>query len=154
MSRPDYDVGSLTRDLIDNNWDTNNTAKPDYIRLTSENNSGRGQKGILNPATSDYIRIHQEGEGNVEYQATRQSRDVTMAAFLNWNTPDSRSRFYDMHKEIDRILFASKRRIDSNPGTPDDWDTLGVSYTFSGGEQSKYWQGSATLTFNRHAMVD
>jgi hypothetical protein len=151
MARPDYDVGALTRDLLDNNWNTNNTDRPDIIRLTTEDNSGNHTKGIPNPATSDYIRVHQEGEATVEYQAQRLSRDISMAAFLNWNTPDSRTRFYDMFDEIDRILQNAKRRRDNTPG---GWDTVDVSYTINGGERTKYWQGSATVTYHKYAMTE
>jgi len=116
----DWDVGTLTRDFIDTNWDslTDSTgaAKPGNIDLRQD------RKGV--DYTNEYVLVSETSTRTEEWvDGPRDVKSGTASAFVEVATPQSRARLDELWSEL-VVLAEGARKRSATPGTPGDWDTV------------------------------
>ncbi len=151
MARPDYEVASVLLDLFKNqyNW---SVAKPDTIRLQTEDEDGRPTKGV-DANVSEYILIAETGTREAEWNATRTVRDDSNQASFEFATTQGRDRREEVYRELDDIAEATRdrREADRNGLTIGGWDTLDYSITAPDEEIFSYHVLEGTVRFDATA---
>lgn len=132
-----WDVADITKDLIDNNWDTNNADKPQYIELRTEDSDGDTRKTVRRH--NEYILFAEEGERGTEYSDIFwNTRDLTAGCYAELSTAESRARRNELFGEVERITVDSRTR-NSTIGTPGGWDVLQMNANFIDDENYGWW---------------
>lgn len=143
MTDPTRDVAKMTRDLIQDEWDSANTKEPAHIELVTEDNSGTTRKRIRRH--NEYVLVAEESERGMEYSDLFwETRDFNAACYVEFSTAESRDRREEMFREIERIAVEHR----SNPATPGDWDRLEVSATMVDDENFGWWMGEFTFAYS------
>lgn len=143
----DWDVAKLSKNLIDNNWDTNNASKPQYIELRTEDDDGNTRKRVRRH--NEYILCAEEQERTMEYSDIFwNTRTLTASCFLELTTAKSRQRREDMLAEVERIAVAARTRNESI-GTPGGWDNIQMEVMVTDDENFGWWVAEVTFTFTK-----
>ena len=113
VSDVDWDVASLTRDLIDSNWgslaESSGPAKPANIELLSEDNDGEPRKGV--DYTEEYVLVSETSNRGQEYiDGPRDVVDLSAVAYVEVSTPQSRSRREEMWSEMLVLAEYARKR--------------------------------------------
>lgn len=144
VSSVDWDVAKLTKNLIDEKWKKENTSKPQYIDLRTEDSDGSTRKRIRRH--NEYILVAEESERGMEYSDIFwNSRNLTAACYVELSTAESRERREQMLEEVERIAVNARTRNESI-GTPGGWDNLQIQATVIDDENFGWWV--AEVTFN------
>lgn len=115
MTQPDLSVDDAVVTLLDNNWDTNNTAKPDVIDTRQAYGKG------TDLANFDYVLISRTTPLSIDYSDLFMSnQDIDAAVFVEAKTGESDARRDAMFAEIRRIFEVNRKR----PDTPNDFDRV------------------------------
>lgn len=141
VSDVEWDVASLTRDLIDEKWDDDSVRKPEYVELVTEDDRGNARKRLRR--SNEYILVAEEQERGLEYSDIfRSTRDLSASCYVELSTSDSRSRREEIFSEIERIGVENRKR----PETPGGWDDITMSAQVVDDENFGWWM--ANITFN------
>lgn len=144
VSSVEWDVASLTKDLIEDNWDSSNAEKPQYVELRTEDEEGNARKKIRRH--NEYMLFAEQQERGMEYSDLFwDTRTLNATCFAEVSTAHSRQRREELIAEIERIAVASRTRNESI-GTPGNWDNLRMEVTVIDDENFGWWL--AEITFN------
>lgn len=144
MSDLTWDVAKMTKELIDDNWDTANARKPQYIELRTENSTGDTRKRVRRQ--NEYILFAEQQERGLEYSDIGwNTRTNTASCFAEISTADSRERREELIAEVRRIAEEARTR-NSEIGTPGGWDNVQIDMTVVDDDNFGWWV--AEVTFN------
>lgn len=140
----DWDVASLTLDMIDQQWDDDRVDKPDRIELYTEDEDGNNRKRVRR--TNEYIHVAEEQERGMEYtDVFWETANRSASCFVEFSTPESRERREEIFSEIERIAMSNRKR----PDTPGGWDEVKVSGSVTDDENFGWWMGQFTFSYTR-----
>lgn len=143
----DWDVASLARGLVDNNWDANNADKPQYIELRTEDGSGDARKKVRRH--NEYILFAEQQERGMEYSDVFwNTRTLTASCVAEISTADTRQRREEMLAEVERIAVDARTENESI-GTPGGWDNLKIEVSVIDDENFGWWVAEVTFTFTK-----
>lgn len=143
VSDVEWDVATLTRDLIDNNW-SDGVRKPNYIELVTEDSQGNARKRVRR--SNEYIHVAEEQERNLEYSDLfRSTRDLSASCYVELSTPESRQRREELFAEIERIGVAHRKR----PDTPGGWDDVTMTAQVIDDENFGWWMASISFSYTK-----
>jgi len=144
VSSVDWDVARLTEELIDENWDSGNADKPQYLELRTEDSEGNTRKRVRRH--NEYILVAEESERSMEYSDIFwNTRDLSASCYAEISTADSRERREELLAEVERIAV-NARTPGESIGTPGGWDRLRINVQVFDDENFGWWV--AELTFN------
>lgn len=147
VSDVDWDVASLTKDLILDNWDTSNAAKPEYIELMTEDEDGNTRKRVRRH--NEYILFAEQQERGMEYSDIFwNTRTLTASCYAEISTAKSRERREDMLAEVERIAVNARTRNESI-GTPGKWDNIQMEVTVIDDENFGWWVAEVTFNYTK-----
>jgi len=143
----DWDVAKLTRDLIDDNWDSANGDKPEYIELRTEDSEGNTRKKVRRH--NEYILFAEQQERGMEYSDIFwNTRNLNTACYVEISTAKSRARREEILAEVERIAVSS-RTPNESIGTPGGWDRLQIEATVIDDENFGWWVAEVTFSFTK-----
>jgi hypothetical protein len=153
MADVDWDVASLTRSYLDNNWDDagNGISKPDRVELLTEDNTGKARQKVRRNS-SEYILVYEPGERNIESaDIFHESEDKSAMVAIEASTQDGRARREEIFKEIKRLT--NERRKRSGPvATPGNWDKLNIQTVNPFDDTAFGWHVlEMTVEYSRHS---
>lgn len=138
----EWDVAALTRDLIDDEWDSTNTEKPQFIELVTENDDGATRKRVRRH--NEYILFAEQGERTYEYPDLGwNSRSLEAECYAELSTATSRQRRSELLTEVERIAVAHRKRDD----TPGGWDVMQIGFTLVDDENFGWWSAQVTFSY-------
>lgn len=153
MSEVDWDVASLTEDMIDNNWDSPNNGidKPDRIELLTEDDSGHARQRVRRNS-KEYVLCYEPGERNLEFaDIFWESKDKSAMVAIEASTQKGRVRRKEIFGEIKRIINAHRTRSEDTP-TPGNWDTLAIQTANTFDDTNFGWHVvEITVEYSRHS---
>jgi hypothetical protein len=143
VSDVEWDVASLVRDLIDENW-SDDVREPDYIELVTEDEQGNARKRVRR--TNEYIHVAEEQERGLEYSDIfRDARNLSASCYVELSTPESRQRREELFAEVERIGVEHRKR----PDTPGGWDDITMNAQVIDDENFGWWMASITFNFTK-----
>lgn len=155
MADVDWDVATLTRDLLDAQWDSpgNGIDEPDKIELLTEDNTGKARQKVRRNS-SEYILTYEPGERNVEFaDIFWESEDESAMCAIEASTQKGRARREEIFKEIKRIINAHRTRSEDTP-TPGNWDTLEIQTANPFDDTNFGWHVvEMTVEYSRHSNL-
>lgn len=149
----DWDVASLTRDFLDDNWDSENNgiAEPDKIELLTEDDSGKARRRVRRNS-NEYILTYEPGEREMAYaDIFHASEDLSAMCAIEASTSDGRARRDEMFSEIKRLV--NERRKRAGPvATPGNWDRLNIQTANPFDDTNFGWHViEMTVEYSRHS---
>jgi len=147
------DVAEVLRALLDEEW-TWTAAKPETIRLQTEDEDGTPTKGV-SASTSEYILIAETGTREPEWNGPRNTLDYANQASFEFATADSRARREEVYGELRDIANAARdrREASGNALNIGGWDTLDFSISAPDEEVFNYWVLEGTVRFSATART-
>lgn len=147
ISSVEWDVANLSKDLIEENWESSNASKPQYIELRTEDDDGNTRKRVRRH--NEYILFAEQQERGMEYSDIFwNTRNLNAACFAEISTAKSRARREEILAEVERIVVASRTR-NSDIGTPGGWDNLQMEVSVIDDENFGWWVAEVTLTYGK-----
>ena len=145
------DVTRLTKNLIDEHWDSANADKPQYIELRTEDDDGRTRKKVRRH--NEYILFAEESPRTMEYSDIFwNTRDLTASCYAEISTAESRQRREEIFQEVERIALEARTPHESI-GTPGGWDNLQIEATFTDDENFGWWVAEVTFNYTKKKQV-
>lgn len=143
----EWDVAKLTKGLIEDNWDTTNADKPQYIELRTEDDSGTTRKRVRRH--NEYILFAEQQERGMEYSDIFwNTRTLTTACYAEISTAESRERREEILAEVERIAVEARTRNESI-GTPGGWDNIKMEVTVTDDENFGWWVAEVTFNYTK-----
>jgi len=153
MAEVDWDVATLTRDLIDNNWDSpgNGIDKPAKVELLTEDDTGKARQKVRRNS-SEYVLVYEPGERDISSaDIFHASEDLSAMCAIEASTQNGRARREEIFSELKRIINAHRKRSLDTP-TPGNWDKLNIQTANPFDDTNFGWHVvEMTVEYSRHS---
>lgn len=153
MADVNWDVATLTRDLIDDNWDSpgNGIDKPAKVELLTEDDTGKARQRVRRNS-SEYVLVYEPGERDISSaDIFHESEDKSAMCAIEASTQEGRERREEIFTEVKRIVNAHRKRSLPTP-PPGNWDKLNILTANPFDDTNFGWHVvEMTVEYSRHS---